>query len=272
MSKPANDARRHNPRWKRSATAFVFVSIALFGCGARSGPPEKDVVIDWVDASGEHRLQMTIPREFVPTVSRDSRTPYGKRSDVTRGDENNGVFSVVFEGAMGDPSDATLSPLETPPTQLPTVPWVRTMLKADHGAVVNHWKADSQWRSHNAYLINGGDMRRLPDKFGLEHYRHQACGDWLPKDVDKHPLLPDEEARPNCRDVATRSEEYMTPPDTEDGVFIQCVVYGPFECRTETTFMGWQVRYMFPRDQLSRWQEAHQKVVKTLASFLTRAN
>jgi len=165
-----------------------------------------------------------------------------------------------------------LSPIATPSMQIPSVPWVRIMLDADHGIRPKHWQADSDWRSQNTYSINKGGMRRLPDKFGLEHYRHQACGDELPTDVDKHPLLPDEEGRPNCRDLATVSEEYMTPPDIEAGVFIRCVVYGPLECRTETTFRDWKVLYTFPRDQLERWQETHQKVMNTLASFVNRPN
>ena len=267
----ASDTRQRQTRWKRFTTALLFASTVLFGCGAHSGPPDKDVVIDWVDVSGKERLQMRVPRELVRSASRDSQTPYGKRSDVTGGDKNNGIYSVVLEGALGDASSTTLLPLETPPTQLPTVPWVRIMLKADHGAWGMQWKGDSKHRSLNAYSINAGDMRRLPDKFGLEHYRPQACGERLPKDVDKHPLLPDEEARPNCRDLAT-GEEYMTPPDTADGLFIQCEVYGPFECRAETTFAGWYVMYMFPRDQVERWRETHQKVMSTLASFVTPAS
>jgi len=250
----------------RNATLLSFGAL-LAGC-VDSGVPQRDVAVDWLDASGHERLQMRIPPEWVLRVTRDGPTPYGTHGGATNGDKNNGVFAVLLRGALGADSDTSLAPLAAPRRQRPTVPWVRIMLTADHGVYGKQWERRSSWRSQNEYAISKGDMRQLKDKFGLEHYRPQACGHELPKDVDRHPLLPDEEPREGCRDLAV-SEEYMAIlPDESDGVFIQCVVYGPFECRTETTFRGWHLMYMFPRDQLERWREIRAKVNATLGAFL----
>ncbi len=106
------------------------------------------------------------------------------------------------------------------------------------------------------------NVYRLPDQFGLEHYRKRDCGDLVkvvPAEVN---------ARAPCHDID--NEIFVSSPKARDKVYYTCALLeasGDKNCTAFATHKGWRMQYTFARGMISRWKEIDTAAHKLVARF-----
>jgi hypothetical protein len=247
---------------------------------------DEPVDIDWRSNDGKARLRLRIPGEFVSSV-------YGTGRGVPRGLESsnqaitNGVhYILIYTWISGDQLQTVASlkrvrAMNAPGSKSIEIPGTQLMITLEgvHSTKsFEAWRTDGSARSLIEYQLTASEraIRRMPDLYGLERYRSQACGEWLPDGWEKYPLMPEEEPRPDCRDLGNRPEDWLSPAEVEDGVHFECYIVSPSDrptCRySYAQYEGWRLSYSFARDHLPHWQNVRTTMRNLFRRFQAEAD
>jgi hypothetical protein len=239
----------------------------------------------WRSADGSSVLHMRIPGEWI--IDADGTRPGMRNLLQNLGpDDDDGVASVQIriwlsegpDGLVATPMKLMLArkaPGQAEITE-PGMGSVLTLKPTHYRGGVRPWTTNNTIRQAIDFDLKQTDkgLRQLADKFGLERYRPQACGQFLPPDVDEYPLLAEEPAKDDgCRDLGNPPEWWVSPRDEPDGVAFDCYPghgrYGrrPYCAAGLADYREWHLDYSIPMDHMHNWQDVREAMRKLLASW-----
>jgi hypothetical protein len=246
---------------------------------------EEPLEFRWRSADGSNTLHMRIPGEWIIEAHGTRR---GLRNLLQNlgPDDDDGVAMVQIRIWLSEgPDGLVATPMKVMLAR--RAPGQAEIEASGMGSVLrlkpSHYEGGAQpWRA-NGMRRNAIDfdlkqankrLRRLVDRYGLERYRPQACGPFLPPDVDKYPLLAEEPANDDgCRDLGNPPEWWVSPRDEPDGVAFDCYPghgrYGrsPYCAAGLADYREWHLDYSIPMDHMHQWQEVREAMRKLLASW-----
>jgi hypothetical protein len=268
----------HLTPFRRFLVSVTVVAAGpLFGlaaCDAAQSSKSDFVEINWTvlpndavlnDTDEGRRLRMRIPNEYVRYVSRDPGGEEKQRSGV----DNRGIYNIDLE--MWLPDLSPTPPIGNTKEQQSTTEQKKVLLqrKLYIQLTANFRRSAGKGLKHRDYELfraKKGTVYRLPNSFGLEHFRPMYC----PPDANFDPARFDEprEAPPEgCRE--SYGDDSLIGNDSGVNVWITCG-RGEGRCAMRTNFQGqWQLTLVFSRSYLPKWREVRRTVEKSLSEFVT---
>jgi hypothetical protein len=297
-----------------AASALTLVScvggVAWLGWRIAQGPPPDTTVYDpskplhenprtrlgyyntdvplefrWRSADGTSTLHMRIPAAWVDSAG-GTRRGLGWYRPYLGNDHDDGVSAIHLRVWLSDGTDGLVAtPIKLLRARM--APGQAEIEEPGFGMHVSleptfsaegfrPWADDGGVRRQVDFNLRQSDsgIRPLPAQYGLERYRPQACGAWLPPNVSDYPLLTEEpEKNDGCRDLGNPPEWWLSPRGEADGVAFDCYRFHgaadrrPYCAAGNADYRGWRMTYSIPFDEMHRWREVRRALRDLLASW-----
>jgi len=234
-----------------------------FGLGEHWATSRKaSVIVVWQESRSGTVLHLRIPRAYLIRVYRHSASE-GKKNFP--GVDTGGIGMVSLQAWLPD-----IRPGRSPqhlPNQLSIDLSARTGDSQQQLRML-------QFEQIRRQLEQPNGLYRLPDEFGLEHYRAKVCaaaGPGTQAAMAGQPRWPDDTAPPGCHDSA--ENEIFVSRSAADGGFYACSREMNFAWSRCTAYLQhgiWHLQYSFLKSELPRWREFDRATRKLLESLRVR--
>jgi hypothetical protein len=246
---------------------------------------EESLEFRWRSADGSSTLHLRIPGDWV-TSADGSRPGLGKMLSNLEDDYDDGVASIQLgvwlskgeTGLVATPLKLMLA-RKAPGQNEIEAPGMHSILtlKSHHNPTgTGQWSAAGSARQEIDFDEKKSKrrLRRLADRYGLERYRAQSCGQSLPANADEFVLLAEEpEKSDGCRDLGNPPEQWVTPRDDPDGAAFKCLLFhgaedrNPYCYANYSDYHGWRLDYSIPMDHMYQWREVRAALRELIASW-----